>query len=206
MARGYDLDSRPAHQQRRGQLKQDDDWVTALISRLPLGYFASRWDDQPFVHPMTYVYVADKHCIYFHGSTVGRRRANTDRHEKMCFCATEMGQLLPSNQALHFSVQYRSVMAFGTVRTVVEEAEQKAGLYALIDKYFSPMALNEDYSPIRPEDLKMTTVYALDIDSWSGKENWKERTDMDDQGWPELAEKWFADDAFPLSALGSKAD
>lgn len=199
MARGYDLDSRPAHQQRRGHLKQSDEWICDLIRRLPLGYFATRWDDQPFIHPMTYVYVEDKHCIYMHGSTVGRRRANTDRHEKICFCATEMGQLLPSNQALHFSVQYRSVMAFGVIRHVEEEAEQKTALYALIDKYFTPMKLNEDYSPIRPEDLGMTTVYALDISEWSGKENWKERASMDDRGWPELDEKWLATDAFPLS-------
>lgn len=199
MARGYDLDSRPAHQQRRGHLKQNDDWIRDLIKRLPLGYFATRWDDQPFVHPMTYVYVEENHCIYMHGSTVGRRDANADRHEKICFCATEMGQLLPSNQALHFSVQYRSVMAFGTIRKLEDEAEKKTALYGLIDKYFTPMKLNEEYSPIRPEDLDMTTVYALDISQWSGKENWKERTGMDDQGWPELAEKWFADDVFPMS-------
>ncbi|MBL4613228.1 MAG: pyridoxamine 5'-phosphate oxidase family protein [Emcibacter sp.] len=199
MARGYDLKTRPATQQRRGHLKQSDDWIRELIKRLPLGYFATRWEDQPFVHPMTYVYVEDKHCIYMHGSTVGRRRANTDHHEKICFCATEMGQLLPSNQALHFSVQYRSVMAFGTIRHVTQEAEQKAALYALIDKYFDPLKLNEDYSPIRPEDLKMTTVYALDISEWSGKENWKERTDMDDRGWPELDEKWLAEGAFAMS-------
>ncbi|MCF6216429.1 MAG: pyridoxamine 5'-phosphate oxidase family protein [Emcibacter sp.] len=199
MARGYNLDSRPAHQQRRGHLKQSEDWIRGLITRLPLGYFATRWDDQPFVHPMTFVYVTDKHCIYMHGSTVGRRRANTDAHEKMCFCASEMGQLLPSNQALHFSAQYRSVMAFGTVRLVAEEAEQKAALYALIDKYFPPLKLDADYSPIRPEDLKRTAVYALDIDNWSGKENWKERTGMDDRGWPELDEKYFEPDMFAMS-------
>jgi len=199
MARGYDLKTRPAHQQRRGHLKQSDDWIRDLIKRLPLGHFATRWDDQPFVHPMTFVYAEDQHCLYMHGSTVGRRSANTDRHEKMCFCATEMGQLLPSNQALHFSTQFRSVMAFGTVRTVETPQEQKAALYALIDKYFTPMKVNEDYSPIRPEDLKMTRVYALDIADWSGKENWKERTGMDDRGWPELPEKWFKADAFLLS-------
>ncbi|MCF8474889.1 MAG: pyridoxamine 5'-phosphate oxidase family protein [Emcibacter sp.] len=205
MAKGYDLKSRPASQQRRGHLKQSDAWIRDMIKRLPIGHFATRWDDQPFVHPMTYVYVEDKHCIYMHGSTVGRRRANTERYEKMCFCATEMGRLLPSNQALHFSVQYRSVIAFGDVRSVTDDAEQKSALYALINKYFSPLELNKDYSPIRPEDIKMTTVYALDISEWSGKENWKEMAGMDDRGWPELDEKWHLDDAFPLSYGGTMA-
>jgi len=199
MGRSYDLESRPAHQQRRGSFKQNDDWVRDLIKRLPLGYFATRWEDQPFVHPMTYVYVEEKHCIYMHGSTVGRRKANTDRHEKMCFCASEMGKLLPSNQALHFSAQFRSVMAFGDIRHVAEGDEQKEALYALIDKYFSPMKLNKDYSPIRPEDLKRTTVYALDISTWSGKEHWEIQANMDDQGWPELEGKWSLKDSFPMS-------
>ena len=66
------------------------------------------------------------------------------------------------------------------------------------------MKLNEEYSPIRPEDLKMTTVYALDISEWSGKKNWKERTGMDGRGWPELDEKWFAEDAFSMSSGGMK--
>ncbi len=196
MARSYDLNSRSVSEQRRKHLGMDDDWIRNLINRLPLGFFATRWNDQPFVHPMTFVYDEQKHCIYMHGSKVGRRRANTEKHEKMCFCASEMGKLLPSNQALHFSVQYRSVMAFGTIRHVEDETEQKSALYKLIDKYFSPMKLNEDYSPIRPKDLKMTTVFAMDINEWTGKENWKDRTDMDDRGWPDLDPKWFEEGVF----------
>lgn len=199
MARGYDLDTRPANRQRRGQLVQTEDWIRDFIIRAPLGFFATKWAEQPFVHPMTYFYDAERHCIYMHGSTVGRREANTARHAEICFCAAEMGLLLPSNQALHFSSQYRSVMAFGTVRTVIDEDEKKQSLYGLIDKYFDPMQLDKDYSPIREEDLKRTKVYAIDIKSWSGKENWKEKTDMDDRGWPELDEKWFEPEAFPMS-------
>ncbi|MFC7048829.1 pyridoxamine 5'-phosphate oxidase family protein [Emcibacter nanhaiensis] len=198
MARGYDLESRPANRHRRGHLGKDDEWIRDFISRAPLGYFASRWDDQPFIHPMTYVYDPERHCIYAHGSVVGRRRANTERHDKMAFCATEMGRLLPSNRALHFSSQYRSVMAFGRIRHVEDRAEMEHGLYSLIDKYFSPLALNENYSPIVQDDIDRVTVFALDIESWSGKENWKAMTSQND-GFPPLAEAWHKDEAFPMS-------
>ena len=107
----------------------------AIIKRAPFGYFATRWDDQPFVHPMTFWYDADKHCLYMHGAMIGRRDANTKRHEKIAFCASEMGRLLPSNRALNFSVQFKSVMAFGDVIEVTTEDEQKHAFYGLIKKY-----------------------------------------------------------------------
>lgn len=196
--RGYDLDSRPANQGRRRDRVQSDDWIVDFINRAPVGYFATRWDEQPFVHPMTFWYDDSKHCIYMHGAMIGRRDANTKRHEKIAFCASEMGKLLPSNRALNFSAQFKSVMAFGNVIEVTTREEQKHCFYGLIKKYFSEMELNKDFSPIIEEDLKRTRAYRINIESWSGKVNWKDMTDMNDD-FPPLDKKWLLDDAFPMS-------
>ena len=196
--RGYDLESRPENKSRRREHVQEEEWILDFIKRAPFGYFATRWDDQPFVHPMTFWYDADKHCLYMHGAMIGRRDANTKRHEKIAFCASEMGRLLPSNRALNFSVQFKSVMAFGDVIEVTTEDEQKHAFYGLIKKYFSEMELNKDFSPIIEEDLKRTRAYRIDISSWSGKQNWKEMTDMNSD-FPPLDEKWLKDDSFPMS-------
>ncbi len=196
--RGYDLESRPANQGRRRDRVQSDEWIKDFINRAPFGYFATRWDDQPFVHPMTYWYDEEQHCIYMHGAMIGRRDANTKRHEKIAFCASEMGKLLPSNRALNFSAQFKSVMAFGHVIEVTTRDEQKHCFYGLIKKYFSEMELNKDFSPIIEEDLKRTRAYRINIESWSGKVNWKDMTDMNPD-FPELDDKWLKDDAFPMS-------
>ena len=196
--RGYDLESRPANQGRRRDRVQSDEWIKDFIKRAPFGYFGTRWDDQPFVHPMTFWYDEEKHCIYMHGAMIGRRDANTKRHEKIAFCASEMGKLLPSNRALNFSAQFKSVMAFGNVIEVDTREEQKHCFYGLIKKYFSEMELNKDFSPIIEEDLKRTRAYRIDIESWSGKVNWKDVTDMNPEFAP-LDEKWLKDDAFPMS-------
>ncbi|MBT5187362.1 MAG: pyridoxamine 5'-phosphate oxidase family protein [Kordiimonadaceae bacterium] len=196
--RGYDLDSRPENKSRRRHLATDDAWITDFIKRAPMGYFATKWDDQPFCHPMTYWYDEDKHCLYMHGAMMGRRDANTKRHNQIAFCASEMGRMLPSNRALNFSAQFRSVMAFGEVVEVTSKEEQKHVYYGLIEKYFNPMKLNEEFSPIVQEDLDRTRAFRIDIKSWSGKENWKEITDMNPD-FPELDEKWHQDDAFPNS-------
>ena len=101
-----------------------------------------------------------------------------------------MGRLLPSNAALEFSLQYRSVMVFGTVRILESDEEKRAALTGLLEKYFPEMEAGREYRPITEKELKRTSVYELKIESWSGKENWNERADQSDE-WPALDEKWF---------------
>ena len=62
-----------------------------------------------------------------------------------------MGKLMPSNIALEFALQYRSVMVFGTVRVLTDPDEAKRGLYGLITKYFPAWLLagNTAKSPTR---------------------------------------------------------
>jgi hypothetical protein len=39
-----------------------------------------------------------------------------------------------------------------------------------MDKYFTQLKPGKDYRPIEPDDLKITAVFRIDIESWSGKE------------------------------------
>ena len=101
-----------------------------------------------------------------------------------------MGKLLPSNVALEFSLQYRSVMVFGIAHIIEDDEEKRNALYELIRKYFPKMQAGKEYRPITDKELKHTSVYAIQIESWSGKENWGERADQSNE-WDTLDEKWL---------------
>jgi nitroimidazol reductase NimA-like FMN-containing flavoprotein (pyridoxamine 5'-phosphate oxidase superfamily) len=45
------------------------------------------------------------------------------------------------------------------------------------------MTSGEDYRPITDEELKRTSVYAIAIESWSGKRNWPQQADQSNE-WP----------------------
>lgn len=180
-------------------MAKSDKWARDFLSRAPFGYLAHVWDDQPFVYPMTFFYDEKRNCIYLHGSTVGRRKANTQKNNKISFCVAEMGILQPSNRALEFSCQYRGVVVFGNIESVAADEVKKHGLYGLIGKYFDPMKAGEDYRPITDKDLNRTNVYKISITAISGKENWPDKAPMDEEGWPELDEKWFLENAFEMS-------
>ena len=190
MPKDYSLDVTPATAQRRPEHVQSDEWIRGFLGRTQIGHIATRWDEQPFINPTTFWYDTERHEIIFHSNVVGRVRANSERHELVCFEASEFGRLLPSNVALEFSIQYESVVVYGKIRTLEDFEEKRRTLYGLIGKYFPKMRAGEEYRPITDKELKRTSVYAISIESWSGKKNWAEKADQSDE-WPPLGEEWF---------------
>jgi uncharacterized protein len=188
MTRNYD--ATPAAHQRLPEYKREDDWIRSFLQQALIGHIASAWESQPFVTPSTFWFDQANHRIIFHSNIAGRLRANLERNPRVCLEASEMGRLLPSNVALEFSLQYRSVMVFGEAHVIEEPDEKRAALYGLVEKYFPKMSPGVEYRPITDKELKRTTVYAIKIESWSGKENWKERA-VQSQDWPALDAKWF---------------
>jgi len=189
MTRDYENQSPTAHQ-RLPEYTRDDDWIRAYLREAKVGHIASAWDGQPFLTPSTFWFDEANQRIIFHSNIAGRVRANLERNPKVCLEASELGKLLPSNIALEFSLQYRSVMVFGSAQIIEDTEGKRAALYGLIKKYFPKMEAGKEYRPITDKELKRTTVYAIEIESWSGKENWKERADQSDE-WTALDEKWF---------------
>jgi nitroimidazol reductase NimA-like FMN-containing flavoprotein (pyridoxamine 5'-phosphate oxidase superfamily) len=180
----------PTAFQRLPEYARDDEWIRAFLREAKVGHIATAWDGQPFVMPTIFWYNEARHRIIFHSNLAGRVRSNLERNPKVCLEASEMGDLLPSNVALEFSLQYRSVMVFGTIRVLANPAEQRAALDGLLQKYFPTMTTGKEYRPITDRELKRTSVYEMQIESWSGKENWKDRADQSNE-WPALGEEWF---------------
>jgi nitroimidazol reductase NimA-like FMN-containing flavoprotein (pyridoxamine 5'-phosphate oxidase superfamily) len=180
----------PTAYQRLPEYTRDDGWIRAFLREARVAHIATAWDDQPFLTPSNFWFDEAKHCIIFHSNIAGRIRSNIERNPKVCLEASEMGKLLPSNIALEFSLQYRSVVVFGTAHILEDVEEKRAELYGLIRKYFPAMEAGREYRPITDKELKRTTVYAIEIESWSGKENWKDQADQSDE-WPALEENWF---------------
>ena len=191
MPRDHNLAKRPptAHQ-RLPEYKRGDEWIRAFLHTARVGHIATLWEDQPFVTPTTFWYDEPRQRVIFHSNLVGRVRANAERSPRVCLEASDLGKLLPSNVALEFSLQFRSVMVFGTVHILESDDEKREALYGLLGKYFPTMAAGKEYRPITDKELKRTSVYEIKIESWSGKENWKDKADQSDE-WPALDEKWF---------------
>ena len=158
------------HVRRADRAVTDEAWIIDLLTRAPVGYLATVHDSQPFINSNLFVYDAEHHVIYMHTARVGRTRANVEGADQVCFTVTEMGRLLPADEALEFSVEYSSVMAFGTAAIVEDAAEQRHGLQILLDKYFPHLKPGEHYRPIADDELDRTSVFRITISTWTGKQ------------------------------------
>lgn len=189
MTRNY-KDQSPTAYQRLPEYKREDDWIRGFLHAAKVGHIASCVDEQPFLNPSIFWYDEGNHQIIFHSNVAGRMRSNIEANPKVSFEASELGKFLPSNVALEFSLQYRSVMVFGSARLVTDPDEARRVLYSLIAKYFPEMKAGNDFREITDKELRSTSVYAIAIEAWSGKENWKERADQSDE-WKPLEESLF---------------
>jgi nitroimidazol reductase NimA-like FMN-containing flavoprotein (pyridoxamine 5'-phosphate oxidase superfamily) len=71
---------------------------------------------------------------------------------------------------MEFSNEYASVVVFGQAHLVENEDEKRRALQALLDKYFPDLRPGRDYRPMTEAELNATAVYAIEIETWSGKQ------------------------------------
>ena len=196
MAKDY-LQTAYADVRRKDRAVDDDVWIVAFLQRAPIAQLATVHEGQPFIHSNLFAYDEAAHAVYMHTAPVGRTRSNVESDEHACLSVSEMGRLLPSHEALTMSVEYDGVAIFGRARALSDDAEREHGLRLILDKYFPHLAYGDDYRAITPDELARTTVYRIDIDTWSGK---RKRVDDD------YIASWFRYDPVSRPAPKPKAN
>lgn len=154
---------------RKDRAVDDPAWIRAFLLRAPFGYLASVADGQPFINANLFLYDEAAHAIYLHTARQGRTRHNLEQASRVCLTVAAMGRLLPADTALEFSVEYGSVVIFGTGAVVSDADEARRALQALLDKYAPHLRPGRDYRATTDQELARTSVYRVSIDEWSGK-------------------------------------
>lgn len=167
----FDPSRQPIHQPRRRDREiRDPAWIEAFLRRAPFGTLASSYEGQPFINSNLFVYDPAVNALYLHTAREGRTRFNLHSNPLVCFSVSEMGRLLPADTALEFSVEYSGVTIFGRAQVIDDVEEARRALQLLLDKYFPHLRPGLEYRSIQPEELALTAVYRVDIESWSGKQ------------------------------------
>ena len=122
-------------------------------------------EGQPFVIPTAYARIADQ--IYLHGSPLSRMMRSLSSGIEVCTTVTLLDGLVLARSAFHHSMNYRSVMIFGTA-TVVTELEQKMTALQAFSEQIVPGRWAEVRQPNAIE-LEATIVLALPLVEASAK-------------------------------------
>ncbi len=122
-------------------------------------------DGQPFVIPTAYGRIDDQ--IYIHGSPMSRMLRSLQQGIEVCITVTLLDGLVLARSAFHHSMNYRSVVIFGTAIVVENPAEKMTAL-----KAFTEHIIRDRWSEVRPPtapELAGTLVLALSLAEASAK-------------------------------------
>lgn len=122
-------------------------------------------EGQTFVIPTAYGRKGD--TLFVHGSAASRMMREMSKGIDVCITVTLVDGLVLARSAFHHSINYRSVVIFGTAEIVTEESEKNDALFA-----FTEHLIKGRWADVREpnsKELKGTTVLKLEINEASAK-------------------------------------
>ena len=119
----------------------------------------------PVVIPSIHARVGD--TLYLHGSPASRMLRSMRSGDEISVNVTILDGLVLARAAFHHSMNYRSVVVFGSPRIVTDDAEKWGALEA-ITNHVVPGRW-DDCRPMSDKELKGTLVAALPLEEASAK-------------------------------------
>jgi uncharacterized protein len=120
---------------------------------------------QPFVIPTLFGRAGEK--LYLHGSAASRMLRELSTGVPACVTVTLVDGLVLARSAFHHSMNYRSVVAFGTMRKIEDPAHKTQALRTISDHLISGRW--EDVRAPYEQELKATSVLEFTIEEASAK-------------------------------------
>jgi nitroimidazol reductase NimA-like FMN-containing flavoprotein (pyridoxamine 5'-phosphate oxidase superfamily) len=143
----------------------DPDSVHAILDAGFLAHIGFQVNGQPFVIPT--LYGRDGDHLFLHGSAVSRMLGELGSSAPACVTVTLVDGLVLARSAFHHSMNYRSVVAFGTARKI-DESAQKTRALRIIAEHVIPGRWNDVRIP-NEKELKATAVLEFSIEEASAK-------------------------------------
>lgn len=122
-------------------------------------------DHQPYVIPINFARVGD--TLVLHGAQASRLLKHIEAGRPVCVEVMVVDGLVLARSVFNHSVNYRSVVVFGTGRVVQDDLEKMAALEA-ITEHLIPGRWREARLPTRKE-MNATRVVSIKMDLASAK-------------------------------------
>jgi len=116
-------------------------------------------DGQPYTTPTAYWRQGDR--VFWHGSSASRMIRALAGGAPLCLTVSLFDGIVLARSGFHTSINYRSVMAFGTAKKIEGRDAKLAALKAMMERLVPGR-----WSELRPateQELKATTVLSMEL-------------------------------------------
>lgn len=143
----------------------DKQTIWGILDKAIVAHVGFAKDGLPAMLPMVFFRMGDH--VYFHGAHKNRMFGSFSEDPEVCFTATVIDGFVAARAALHHSMNYRSVIIYGTVEQVDDPSEKMDALQGLIERFYP----NRWDKIRRPSDSEFArvSVYRLPIREASAK-------------------------------------
>ncbi len=138
--------------------------IYAVFDEAPFCHVGFVVNGSPVVLPTVHARVGDS--LVFHGSRSNRMFRSLVGNEA-CVTATLFDGLVLAKSAMHHSMNYRSVVAFGRPRPIEEAGAKGEALEAVVEHVLPGRSV--EVRPPSPRELAVTTVLVMEIEEASAK-------------------------------------
>jgi uncharacterized protein len=139
--------------------------VDAILDEALLCHVGFAVEGRPWVVPTAFARIGDH--VYVHGASGNFALRSLAAGAEACITVTLLDGLVLSRSAFHHSMNYRSVMLFGTAEAVRVEHDKRAAMMAILE-HLVP-GRSDGTRPPTAEELRATLVLRLPIDEVSAK-------------------------------------
>jgi nitroimidazol reductase NimA-like FMN-containing flavoprotein (pyridoxamine 5'-phosphate oxidase superfamily) len=143
----------------------DRDTVYDILDQAMVAHIAYVIDGQPFCTPTGFWREDDS--LYWHGSSASRMIRSQSDGVPVCLTATHLDAIVLARSGFHHSVNYRSVMAFGTARLVTDTDEKLRLMDSFVDRLYP--GRSGEIRPANAQEVKATSFVVMPIDEAAAK-------------------------------------
>lgn len=143
----------------------DRDLINSILDEALICHVGFVHDGAPVVIPAIHARIDD--TLYLHGSPASRMLRSMRSGNEISVNVTLVDGLVIARAAFHNSMNYRSVVVFGSPRIVDDSDEKWAALEAITEHVVQGRW--EDSRPMKDKEFKGTLVVALPLDEASAK-------------------------------------
>jgi nitroimidazol reductase NimA-like FMN-containing flavoprotein (pyridoxamine 5'-phosphate oxidase superfamily) len=126
--------------------------------------------DLPYIIPFNYGY--SNGALYIHSAPEGKKIDLLRKDSRVCFEVEDSMEITKGDQACDWSTRYRSVVGYGNVEILSDEASKQQGLEVIMAQHEAPELVE-----FNPKNTNRMVILKLTITSMTGKQssNWNTR-------------------------------
>ncbi len=139
--------------------------IQEILERGIVCNIAFHGEEWPYVVPVNYGFLYDGGLVlYFHGANQGKKLDLMEKNAKVAFSIGQNYDIIRGPDACSYSMNYESVLGYGTLSLVTDDSEKQRGLDSLMIH-----CGYEGEIKYTPGVFARTAILKLTVDSFSVK-------------------------------------